>query len=430
MDKLSIAVTGDALVTQRLPREDERLIALKEILGMTDVRFTNLETSIHSYENDIYPSKHSGGDWINAEPAVLSDLSWLGFNIMSCPSNHSLDWSHSGLLRTMENLNREQVVYAGIGRNLSEASRPRYLETSKGRVAIIAVNTTFRDWHPAGEQRKDFIGRPGINPLHFRTIHKVNEEQLNVLKRVAEQTEINKRILNNEDGLFKFGDYFFEAGDSGTYTVMNPFDAKRIKKSISEALRQADIVLVSCHSHEMRGLQKEQLTDFQREFAHMVIDEGAHAYIGHGPHVLRGIEIYKKRPIFHGLGDFFYQAELIERQPTEFYEKYGNLYEEHCTADGYDFRVKSGGIMNNETNPKTYESIIATFDISDNHVNNIVLHPITLGFDQPRSKKGTPEIAKKEASERIISELQHLSSSFGTEIEVKDGKGIITNLVY
>jgi poly-gamma-glutamate capsule biosynthesis protein CapA/YwtB (metallophosphatase superfamily) len=73
----------------------------------------------------------------------------------------------------------------------------------------------------------------------------------------------------------------------------------------------ADIVLVSNHSHEMKGYSKDQVADFQREFAHMCIDAGAHAYIGHGPHVLRGVEIYKERPIFHGLGDFFYQAELI-----------------------------------------------------------------------------------------------------------------------
>lgn len=350
----------------------------------------------------------------------------LGFNLLACPNNHSLDWSHNGLIKTIENLERENVVYAGIGRNLYEASRPRYLETAKGRIALIAVTSTFRDWHPAGEQRKDFIGRPGINPLHYITIHRVNRKEMDILKKIAKQTEINQKVFNQvEEGTFKFGQHLFEIGDTGTYTLVDETDAARIEKSILEAKRQADIVLISHHSHEMKGLHKEKVADFQQVFAHMCINAGAHAYIGHGTHVLRGIEIYKNKPIFHGLGDFFYQAELIEKQPTEFYEKNGHLSPDHTTADGYDYRLQSGGMLNDEIDPKTYESIIATFDIENNSVKSIELHPITLGFDKPRPQKGTPKIASEEDAEKILQELQELSAEFGTNIEITKGKGKI-----
>jgi hypothetical protein len=33
------------------------------------------------------------------------------------------------------------------------------------------------------------------------------------------------------------------------------------------------------------------------------VDAGAHVVIGHHAHILRGIEIYKGRPVFHGLGN-------------------------------------------------------------------------------------------------------------------------------
>ena len=427
MGRISFAVTGDALTVQRLPRQDGRLLQIQQLLMQADVRFTNLETSIHEYEDDVYPSKHSGGDWIAASPLVLADLTWLGFNLMSAPSNHSLDWGHNGLMRTIHHLEAQGIVYAGIGRNLADAGRPRYLETPKGRVALIAVNTSFRDWHPAGEQRRDFIGRPGIHALHFETVHRILEDDLQRLQDISLKTEINKRNSQQREGLFRFGEHLFETGEPGTYTRIDERDAARLAASIREAARQADIVLVSTHSHEMKGTDKSQLADFQRQLAHLCIDEGAHAYIGHGPHVIRGIEIYRGRPIFHGLGDLFYQAELIERQPAEFYEKYGGLSGEHGTADGYDYRIKTGlnNKLNNETNPKTYESFIGCFELEEGELRSLTLHPITLGFEMPRSRKGTPELASPADGQRILLELQSLSEAFGTRLTIRDGIGSI-----
>ena len=46
-------------------------------------------------------------------------------------------------------------------------------------------------------------------------------------------------------------------------------------------------------------------------FAKAAIDAGADAFLGTGVHVLRGIEIYKGRPIFYGLGEFFRQMDVV-----------------------------------------------------------------------------------------------------------------------
>nr|WP_318528309.1 CapA family protein [Mesorhizobium sp. ZC-5] len=61
--------------------------------------------------------------------------------------------------------------------------------------------------------------------------------------------------------------------------------------------------------------------DYQQSFARKMIDAGADAYVGHGPHLPRGIEIYKGRPIFYSLGNFFYDdlrtpAGLTCSRPT------------------------------------------------------------------------------------------------------------------
>jgi hypothetical protein len=41
-----------------------------------------------------------------------------------------------------------------------------------------------------------------------------------------------------------------------------------------------------------------------RAWARAVVDAGADAVVGHGPHVLRGIEFYRGKPIAYSLGNF------------------------------------------------------------------------------------------------------------------------------
>ena len=57
-------------------------------------------------------------------------------------------------------------------------------------------------------------------------------------------------------------------------------------------------------------------------FARAMVDAGADLFVGHGPHVLRGIEIYKGKPIMYSLANFIFQNETLLRLPSENYETY------------------------------------------------------------------------------------------------------------
>ena len=52
--------------------------------------------------------------------------------------------------------------------------------------------------------------------------------------------------------------------------------------------------------HFVRG----DLADYQREVAHAAIEAGADMILGHHPHVLKAIELYRGKPIFYSLGNF------------------------------------------------------------------------------------------------------------------------------
>lgn len=86
------------------------------------------------------------------------------------------------------------------------------------------------------------------------------------------------------------------------------------RAAVRAADRVADIVVVSCHCGAEGPAAKRvpykteifygERRGNLRSFAHAVIDAGADLVLGHGPHVLRGMEIYKDRLIAYSLGNF------------------------------------------------------------------------------------------------------------------------------
>jgi hypothetical protein len=88
----------------------------------------------------------------------------------------------------------------------------------------------------------------------------------------------------------------------------------RAARLVERADRWADVVLVTFHggaegsgaSHVPRRMETylgEQRGDL-RAFSHTVVDAGADLVVGHGPHVLRGMEWYKDRLIAYSMGNF------------------------------------------------------------------------------------------------------------------------------
>jgi hypothetical protein len=96
-----------------------------------------------------------------------------------------------------------------------------------------------------------------------------------------------------------------------SYTLL---EIERGQAVVDSLRRLADVVLVTFHGGNEgvdaqhvdtapEFLGKEPRGDL-RAFAHAMIDAGADAVVGHGPHVLRGIEFYRGKPIAYSLGNF------------------------------------------------------------------------------------------------------------------------------
>ncbi len=427
---MSFVATGDSFITCRLPTpKGEGFHKIKELIDTGEVKFTNLEVTTHEFEGP--PAAFSGGTWAIADPKVLDDIDAYGFNLLNIANNHTLDYSTEGLEATEKYLKEYDFVYAGAGANMAQASDPKYLTCPSGRVGFIAATSTYYESWIAGEQRRDVRGRPGVNPLRHTDVHIVTRKNLDVLRHIGDVTNIN--AMNNlyykegfdvppPSNMLKFGSYLFAEGEEeGISTHPDKRDMKRISKAISEARRQADEVVVSIHSHEMKGEDKSKPADFLIEFARSCIDEGACAVIGHGPHILRGIEIYKGRPIFYSLGNFIFQTDLVSNLPSDFYEKF-DLDPMDNTADAFDTRSKDNTVGLG-VNPHVWESVVASWKLEDGALKELHLHPITLGDSKKRYQRGWPELS---SDTTVIERLAELSKPFGTEIEIRGNKGVVT----
>jgi poly-gamma-glutamate synthesis protein (capsule biosynthesis protein) len=216
-----------------------------------------------------------------------------------------------------------------------------------------------------------------------------------------------------------------EVGEKpGVRTTPNKQDLDEIAAAVRSASKLADYTIATIHAHEGGAGGRLVPAEFLVTFARAMIDAGADVFVGHGPHVLRGIEIYKGKPILYSLGDFIFQNETLLRLPAENYASY-DLGSGAQVSDFNDRRY-SNDTRGFPADPLIWESVVAMPRFKGKELVELALHPISLGFGQPPSRRGRPMLANASLGKKIIEDLVTLSKPFGTRIEYRDGVGYVT----
>ena len=188
-------------------------------------------------------------------------------------------------------------------------------------------------------------------------------------------------------------------------------------KEVQKAQKNgADYIIMNAHSHDIKGATDDTPDDYFVEFAHRCIDEGVTMFIGTGTHQLKGIEVYKNRPIFYSLGDFIFADEYLKYWSSDFTEKFGIQYD-ISSEELWDFRSrnKTTGLEFDEMN---YNSIIPIVELFEGKINRLYLYPIELGFDEKNGKsKGYPYLAEDDKKLKITERIKELSKVYGTRFE-------------
>ena len=439
-DGVTMVVTGDSTVNMRLARCHERgFVSLVEMIRSADVAFTHVEATMHDFAGpELYPAAEGGWIWMRSPRFAAEELRWAGFGIVSLAGNHSLDYSYGGLFATWDALEAAGLPHAGTGRNLAEARAPAYVETPKARVALVSMSSSFPAWARAGAQRHDFAGRPGLNPL--RWLYAAGRDELAAVQRVAKQlgwwvTASASGVILNPPGTHNTIYRFIESDQPGISMVADEDDVAGNLRSITEAKRNADLVMVQLHNHEWDPVSNSIAVPppFVQLFARAAVDAGADVFVAQGSHApLRGIEIYRGQPIFYDPGDFIKMSRTISRQPADFYMRpdYGATARawNATFSEGQDAKLSAYDPINP---PAAYSTkpgvVLARCHFASTGVfDRLELVPVNF-LSRPRSALGIPTAATGEAARAVLEHIQGLSRPFGTEIRIEGDRGFVTN---
>ncbi len=226
--------------------------ALKELeRASPDVKIINLETSI-TKSNDYWESKEIH---YRMHPDNINCIKAANIDYCSLANNHVLDWGYSGLTETLETLKKANIKSGGAGQNLIKAEMPAVIGVEgKGRVIVFSYGAETSGIPFSWAALKD---KPGVN----------------LLKDLSDKT------------------------------------IRQIKEKVGKVKKQGDIVVASIHWGSNWGFH---IPPEQIEFAHKLIDDaGVDIIHGHSSHHVKGIEVYKDKPIIYGCGDFINDYEGI-----------------------------------------------------------------------------------------------------------------------
>lgn len=291
-----LGFVGDVMVDRQEP--DSAFDPTHDALATPDLLFGNCECVFTDDRRHLAPNATVVAIAPSAGAAALGTA---GFDVMSLANNHIVDAGHDGIDSTINLLRSQGIQTVGAGRNLDEARRPALLRSGGLTVAYLAYASFF----PAGYEARD--DWPGLAPVRSRN-HYVE----------------------------RFSNVWAPGTAPICSTIPVPEDMERLEADLGAARRVADVVVTSFHWGDYQ--RPYFLTDHELRTAHFAVDHGSDIVVGHHHHMLRGIEWYRDRPIFYGLGHFVFDFALPECGPKEMVSNHVTIDPENDTYYGLAYR--------------------------------------------------------------------------------------------
>ena len=312
------------------------LKAADVVVGQGEIVFTS--RGVKSYSEAMFPP---------SDPENMKALANAGFNVITLATNHIWDSGVPGVEDTLNGFKDLGIAVTGGGMTLEEARTPAIIERKGARFGFLSYNC--------------------VGPKEsWATAEKPGCSYVRVLTHYEQQTV--------QPGI-----------KPAIYTFAEPSSLRAMQDDIRKLRSQVDVVVVCLH----KGLVHTPVTllDYDREIPYAAIDAGADLILGTHPHILKGVEIYKGKAIFHCLCNFV--------TPNEILTSYGA-----DSAVAKEWAIKRKELFGFDLDPEypTYPfhseakySIVAKCTVVDGKISRVSYLPLLI------NKQAQPEILKNDA---------------------------------
>jgi poly-gamma-glutamate capsule biosynthesis protein CapA/YwtB (metallophosphatase superfamily) len=415
---LTVVATGDAVIVNPLTSNEARTVsALVPLLGGADVALTNLEVNL--LERERLSPAGSGVRWPYGTAEGGETLRRLGVNAVSLANNHTGDYGAEGIRDTRRILDQLGLQHAGSGDGLEQARAPAFVGRSPRRVAMFSVTTSSAAESRATSARGDIQGRPGLNPLRYTADVTADPITFETLKGSTAALKAGPQP-SDQNAVNLFGTTIKKGPRTVVEFVIDAGDLQQILDRIRTARGDADAVIVSLHSHEPSNAS-DAPAEFVRRFARAAIDAGAALVVGHGPHRIRGVEVYGQGAILYSVGNFIFQVQGLDRRAADVYDAGVDLY--RMAMGAVDFSEPR--VLPTFEEPVWWEGVIARATFDRGALTSLQLQPIDLGAGLPKEERGIPRLAEPARARDIVDRLSQLSAQLGTRVSSTDGLAIV-----
>lgn len=252
-DPIELAFIGDLILD--VPDPDHWLSGIAPALRGADLAIGHLEVPHTRRGVELQGDVPAPG----ADPDHLDALARAGIGAVSMAGNHIADCGAEGIEDTVARLDALGIAHSGAGADLAAASSPAFLERGGQRIALLSNNCVGPElaWADNGQAGCAYVA-----------------------------------VRAADGGPSRPQADLIEA---------DPASVRTMQAAISAARESADIVVVALHKGVTHS--PATLAPYERPLAHAAIDAGATVVAGHHAHIAQGIELYRGRPIFHGLGN-------------------------------------------------------------------------------------------------------------------------------
>lgn len=145
-NKVNLLMTGDIMLGgEFLTRKDRGDLSweypfkkVKSFFEKADIIFGNLECPL---SNDG-PARADKAMALYAPPDSVCALKYLNYNVISLANNHINDYGEEGLIKTIEILKGNKILFFGAGKNLEEASQGVTIKKRGLKVSFLGYTTS------------------------------------------------------------------------------------------------------------------------------------------------------------------------------------------------------------------------------------------------------------------------------------------------